>query len=222
MQSRIFNGRTDVEAEAPILWPPDSKSWLFGKDSDLSFKKQDMFFECWILMRLLDGIIDTADMSLSQLWEIVKDREAWCAVVHGVTKSRTWLSDRTTIIVEYIIVDLFLLCSTDLLIYLSFLFPCSVQFSCSVVSDSLRPHGVQHTRLPGASPSPRVCSNSCPLSWWCHPTISSSVVPFSSCLQSFPASESFPMSQFFVPGGQSIGVSVSTSVLSMNIQDCFL
>ena len=80
--------------------------------------------------------------------------------------------------------------------------------SCSVISDSLQPHGLQHARFPCPSPSLRVCSNSCPLSWWCHPTISSSVVPFSSCLQSFPASGSFPVSQLFVSGGQSIEVSV--------------
>jgi len=76
-------------------------------------------------------------------------------------------------------------------------------------------------RLPCPSPTPRVYSNSCPLSWWCHPTILSSVVPFSSCLQSFPASESFPVCQFFASGGQSIGVSASASVLPMNIQDWF-
>ena len=92
-------------------------------------------------------------------------------------------------------------------------------FSCSVVSDSLRPHGLQHARLPCPSPSSRVCSNSCPLSQWCHPTISSSVFPFSSCPQSFPASGSFLVSQFFASGGQSIGV--SASVLPMNIQDWF-
>ena len=86
-----------------------------------------------------------------------------------------------------------------------------LQFSYSVVSDSLRPHGLQHARLPYPSPTPGACSNSCPSSWWCHPTILSSVVPFSSCLQSFPASGSFPMSQFFTLGGQSIGVSASTS-----------
>jgi len=97
----------------------------------------------------------------------------------------------------------------------------SVQFSHSVVSNSLWPHGLQHSRPPCPSPTPRVYSNSCPLSWWCHPAISSSVVPFSSHLQSFQASRSFPMSQFFVSGGQSIGVSASTSVLPMNIQDWF-
>ena len=89
------------------------------------------------------------------------------------------------------------------------------------VSDSLRHHGLQHARLPCPSPAPGVHSNSCPLSWWCHPTISSSLIPFSSCLWSFPASGSFQMSQFFVSGGQSIGVSVTTSVLTMNIQDWF-
>ena len=89
------------------------------------------------------------------------------------------------------------------------------------MSNSLRPHGLQHTRPPCPSPTPRVYSNSCPLSWWCYPTISSSVVPFSSCLQSFPASRSFLMSQFFASGGRSIGVSASTSVLPMNIQDWF-
>ena len=97
----------------------------------------------------------------------------------------------------------------------------SVQFSHSVVSNSLWPHGLQHTRLPCPSPTPGACSNSCPLSQWCHPTISSSVVPLSSCLEPFPASGSFQMSQFFTPGGQSIGVSASASVLPMNIQDWF-
>ena len=95
----------------------------------------------------------------------------------------------------------------------------SVQFSCSVTSDSLWTHGLQHARLPCSSTTPWVYSNSCPLSRWCYPTISSSVVPFSSCLQSFPASGSFQMSQFFKSGGQSIGVSASASVLPMNIQD---
>ena len=98
--------------------------------------------------------------------------------------------------------------------------PPSVQFS-SVVSDSLRPHRLQHTRPPCPLPTPRVYSNSCPLSLWCHTTTSSSAIPFSPCLQSFPASRSFQMSQFFASGGQSIGVSASTLVLPMNIQDWF-
>ena len=95
----------------------------------------------------------------------------------------------------------------------------SVQFSRSVVSHSLQPHGLLHTRPSCPSPTPGVYSNSCPLSRWCHPTISSSVVPFSSCLQSCPASGFFPMRQFFASGSQSIGVSASTSILPMNTQD---
>ena len=95
----------------------------------------------------------------------------------------------------------------------------SVQFSHSVMSDSLQPHGLQHTRPPCPSPTPRVYPNSCPLSRWCHPTISSYVLPFSSSLQSFPASGSFQMSQLLVSGGQVLGVSASTSVLPMNTQD---
>ena len=97
----------------------------------------------------------------------------------------------------------------------------TVQFSCSVMSDSSQPHGLLHTMPLCPSPSPGVCSNSGPLSRWCHPIISSSVVPFSFCLQSFPASGSFPMSQFFTSGGQSIEVSASALVLPKNIQDWF-
>ena len=98
----------------------------------------------------------------------------------------------------------------------------SVPFSSVARScPTLQPHGLQHTRPPCPSPTPRAYSNSCPLSQWCHPTISSSVIPFSSSLQSFPASGSFQRSQFFTSGGQSIGVSASASVLPMNIQDWF-
>ena len=99
--------------------------------------------------------------------------------------------------------------------------PESVQFSRSVVSNSWWPHEPQHTRPPCPSPTPGAHPNPCPSSWWCHPTISSSVIPFSSCLQSFPASESFLMSQFFTSGGQRIGASVWGSVFPMNIQDWF-
>ena len=95
-------------------------------------------------------------------------------------------------------------------------------FSRSIMSDSLRPHGLQHARLPCPPLSPRVCSNPCLLSQWCHPTISSSVIPFSSCLQSFPASESFPRNQLFASGGQNTGASASASVLLMNTQGWFL
>ena len=97
--------------------------------------------------------------------------------------------------------------------------PKSVQFSCSLMSDSLLPHGLQHIRLPCPSPTPRACWEFMSIDQWCHPTISSSVIPFSSRLQSFPASGSFQMSQFFPSGGQSIKVSASTSVLPMNTQD---
>ena len=101
------------------------------------------------------------------------------------------------------------------------LYTSSVQFSSSVMFDSLRPHELQHARPPCPSPTPRVYPNPCPSSQWCHPTISSSVIPFSSHLQSFPASGSFQMCQLFSSGGQSIGASVSTSVFVMNIQDWF-
>ena len=94
-------------------------------------------------------------------------------------------------------------------------------FSCSIMSNSLQPHGLQNSRPPCPSPSPGPCSNSCPLSWWCHSTILSSVVPFSSCLQSFPASGAFLRSWLFTLGGQNIGTSASASVLPMNIQGWF-
>ena len=101
----------------------------------------------------------------------------------------------------------------------TFLLHQSVQFSCSVISN-FATHGLQYARLPCSSPTPRACSNSCPLGQWCHPTIASSVIPFS-FLQSFPAPGCFPRSHFFALGGQSIGVSASASVLPMNIQDWF-
>ena len=104
--------------------------------------------------------------------------------------------------------------------YMNIIFS-SIQISCSVLPYSLRPHGLQHARFPCPSQTLRACSDSGLWSWWCHPTISSSVVPFSSCLQSFPAIGSFPMNQLFTSGGQSIGVSASASVLLMNIQDSF-
>ena len=105
-----------------------------------------------------------------------------------------------------------------LLLLLDAMFHISVQFNCSVTSDYLRPHGLQHARLPCPSSTPIVYSNSCPLSQWYHPTISSFVVPFSSCFQSFAASGYFPMSQFFSSGGQSIGASALASVLPLNTQ----
>ena len=110
-------------------------------------------------------------------------------------------------------------CLVLILVAPSGLSSCSVQFSHLVVSDSLQPHGLQHARLPCPSQTPRAYSDSCPLSQWCHPTISPLVIPFSSCLQTFPVSGSFTVSQFFASGVQSIGVSNSSSVLPMNIQD---
>ena len=97
----------------------------------------------------------------------------------------------------------------------------SVQLSHSVMSDSLRLHGLQHTRFPSPSPTPGACSNTCPSSRWCHPAISTSVITFSSCLQSFPASGSFPVSWLFTSGGQSTGASASSTVLLMNIHSRF-
>ena len=150
---------------------------------------------------------------------------AWSAAVHGVTQSRTrlkWLSiwryNKIFYFKKHKLLQNWKLIYTIIDKYHS---SHSVQFSPSVVSDSLRLHGPQYTNPPCPSPTPRVYSNLCPLSLWCHPTISSSVIPFSSRLQSFPASGSFQMSQFFELGGQSIGVSPSASVLPMNIQDYF-
>ena len=129
---------------------------------------------------------------------------------------KSWLSTHTLPDGQYWIKIEYILCSWRWRSFIS-----TVQFSCSVLSDYMQPHGLQHDRLLCPSPTPGTYSHSCPLSWWCHPTISSSVVPFSSCPQSFPASGSVQMSQVFTVGGQSIGISVSALVLSQNIQDWF-
>ena len=112
-------------------------------------------------------------------------------------------------------------CDNSSLVFFLSCSQATIQFSRSVVSNSLQPHRLQHVRPPCPSSTPEACSNSCPLSQWCHPTISFSVFPFSSRLRSFPASGSFPMSQLFTSGGQSVGASASESVLPMNIQDWF-
>ena len=138
--------------------------------------------------------------------ENLLDRGASWATVHRVLKSWTqlkWLSMNPHIRINGSVMDLW----------------GSVQFSCSVMSRSLQPHGPQHTRLPCPSPTPRAYSNLCSSSRWCHTTISSSVTTFSIGLQSFPASGSFLRSQFFASGGQSIRASASASVIQMNIQD---
>ena len=137
-----------------------------------------------------------------------RDGGAWWAAVYGVTQSWTWLKRLSSSSSSYA------------LFFFFFFLGCFVfQFSHSVVPNSLQPHELQHTRPPCPSPTPGVHSNSCPLSQWCHPAISSSIVHFFSCSQSFPASGSFPISQLFAWGGQSTGVSASASVLPMNTQD---
>ena len=153
-----FIERTDAEAEAPILWLPDAKSWHIGKDLDAG-KDWGQRRRGKQRMRGLNGIINSVNMLLL--------------------------------------------------------------FRGSIMSNSLRPHVLQHASLSCPSTTPRACSNSCPLRLWCHPTISSSVVPFSSCLQSFAASGSLLMNHLYSSGGWSIGVSASISILSMNTQDWF-
>ena len=147
------------------------------------------------------------------------DRRAWWAGVYGIAKSLTCLSiwSHTHMLTAF----LAYMVSAHAVTYTLEARSTSVQFSHSVMSNSLQPHRLQHARPPSPSPTPGAYSNLCPLSRWCHPTISSSVIPFSSCLQSFPASGSFPVGQFIASGGQSIGVSASASVLPMNIQDWF-
>ena len=156
------------------------------------------------------------DTNLSKLPELVMERKAWRAAVHKVSESD--MTNQLTMLA-------FILSGGT---YTQFKpFPGSVQFSHSVVSNSLWPYGLQHARPPCPSPTPGVYSNSCPSSWWCHATISSSAIPFSSSLQSFPASGSFPMSQFFASGGQSIDyvvwimeTALKMWIVSINLWTC--
>ena len=193
-------------------------------------------------MRWLDSITNSMNMNLSKIQEIVKFRQAWHAAFHGVTKSQTWLSNWTTATSfprslrlpnkllqapdwgVFLGAHSMLTCchppSADTPNCLWFTVPMGalkMKWSHSVVCDSLQPQILQH-RLPCPSLFPRVCSASCSLSWWCYLTTSSSATLFSR-LQSFPASGSFPMSQYFISGGQSVGA--SASVLPVNIQCWF-
>ena len=211
----MFIGRTDAEAETAIFWPPNAKNWLIGKDPDARKdwrqKRRGRQRMGW-----LDGITNSMDMSLCKLQDLVMDREAWCAVIHGVAKSRTRLSDWTELI-NYLFINPSHYQSTiyEPSVYTSIITLLSKwdgfinrwlysSVQSLGVSNSLWPHGMQHARLPCPSPTPRAYSNSRSSGQWCHPNISSFVIPFPSCFQSFPASGSFLMSQFFTSGGQSI------------------
>ena len=195
-QSWIFIGRTYAEAEAPILWPPDGKSWLIRKDPDAG---EDWSQEEKVTIE--DKMVGWHHKLNWHEFEQalgVGDGQGSLASCSPRGCKESDMTGQQHIVVWS-----------------------SVQFSHSVVSDSLRPHGLQHTKPPRPSPTPGACSNSYPSSQWCHPTISSYVIPFSSCLQSFPESGSFPMSQFFTSGGQSIGASASALFLPVNIHDWF-
>ena len=209
----VFIGRTDVEAETPILWPPDVKSWLIWKDPDAGkdWRQEET------------GMTEDATVGWHHQFDGHEfeqalgdgERTGKPGVLKSMRSQRVghnWVTEwqqhfiansgngahcsfKRELFFKYLSTF-----STEII--LSLLQFSSVTQSCPTLCD---PHGLQHSRLPCPSPTPRACSNSCPSSWWCHPTILSSVFPVSSCLQSFPASGSFQMSQFFTPGSQSIG-----------------
>ena len=188
-KSWIFFWRTDVEAETPIVWPPDVKNWLIWKDpvSGKEWRQEETVMTEDEMVRWhqrLNGHEFEQALGVCDGQRSLACCSPWG---HQLSDMTEWLKYR-----EY------------------------SQFSCSVMSNTLRPHELQHAGPPCPSPTPRVHPNLCPLSRWCHPTISSSVVPFSSCPQSFPESGSFQMSQLFASGSQSTVVSASTSVLPMN------
>ena len=188
----------------------------------MSSVNRDIFtssFQIWMLFISFSCLISLARTSSRMLIEVTRVGHP-CFVPECKTFSLSTLSVTLTLYFSWIfkirfrkfpsfLVEVFSLCPFNIME------DCSVQFRCSVVSDCLQPHEPQHTRPPCPSPTPEAYPNSCPLSRWCHLTISSSVIPFS-CLQSFPTSGSFQMSQFFALGGQNIRVSASTLVLPMN------
>ena len=191
-QAWIFIRRTDTEA--PVIWPADERADTLKKTLILGMI-EDRRRRWWQSRRWLDSIIDSTDMNLTKLQEIAKDREACLQQFMGSQR-----------VVHNLVTEE----------------QQQVQFSRSVVSDSLRPHGLQHARLPCPSPTPGACSDSCPLCWWCHPTISSSVIPFSSHLQSFPGSGSFPVSWFLASGRQSIRVQLQHQSFQWTLRTDFL